>query len=222
MGKIPVVFEDSEILVVIKRAGLACQGGAGIVHSVDRMLSEQTGQRIYLVHRLDRDTYGLLIAAKSLEAASKWGRIIRERLIRKDYIAICFGAPEDARQGELSGDVAVRGRSLPSRALYCVDMEGEVSAGESRAVMSSVSLQLITGRTHQLRIQLAQSGAPIAGDNRFGNFALNRAFASVLTKKLHLAAVSITLPSGRVISAPLPDYMQKARALIESAAWRMK
>ena len=83
---IPLVYENDEIFIIDKPAGLAVQGGQGIVHSVDRDFAEQTGQKVFLVHRLDKDTSGLMIVAKNPPAAGKWTKIIGSKIARKEWI----------------------------------------------------------------------------------------------------------------------------------------
>ena len=78
----PVVYEDDEIILVNKKSGLASQGGAGVGRSVDTDLAEQIGQKVYLCHRLDKDTSGLLLCAKSSAAANKWSRLVGEKSVK--------------------------------------------------------------------------------------------------------------------------------------------
>ena len=91
MKAIPIMYENDEITVIDKPAGLAVQGGSGIVHSLDRLLPDQLGHPVYLVHRLDRDTAGLLITAKTQAAAAKWTKLIGEKCTQKEYTAVCAG-----------------------------------------------------------------------------------------------------------------------------------
>ena len=91
MKNIPILFENEEILVINKPAGLPVQGGQGILHPLDKELAVQVGYPVYLVHRLDRDTNGLMIVAKSAAAASKWTKLIGGKLVRKEYTAVCIG-----------------------------------------------------------------------------------------------------------------------------------
>ena len=88
---IPIIYENDEIYVINKPAGLAVQGGQGIVHSVDRDFAQQAGTKVYLVHRLDKDTSGLMVVAKSPAAAAKWTKLIGTKAVQKEYLAICAG-----------------------------------------------------------------------------------------------------------------------------------
>lgn len=107
---IPLVYENDEIFIIDKPAGLAVQGGQGIVHSVDRDFAEQTGQKVFLVHRLDKDTSGLMIVAKNSPAAGKWTKIIGSKIVRKEYVALCAGRMP-AKSGVIKEDVIQHGES---------------------------------------------------------------------------------------------------------------
>lgn len=130
---IPIIYEDSEILVIQKRQGLAVQGGAGISHSVDSDLAAQVGQKIYLVHRLDKDTSGLLVCAKNPRAAAKWTRVLGEKAAEKEYKALCFGAMENPR-GKISSDIVERGVKKRAETFYETEKVFEIPwerAGEN-------------------------------------------------------------------------------------------
>ena len=88
---IPIIYENDEIIIINKPAGLAVQGGQGVVHSVDRDFAEQVGYKIYLVHRLDKDTAGLMVVAKNPVAAGKWTKLIGSKIVKKEYVALCVG-----------------------------------------------------------------------------------------------------------------------------------
>ena len=91
---IPIIYENSEIFIINKKAGMPVQGGEKILHSLDTELAKQTGQKVYLVHRLDKETSGLMIAAKNPAAANKWTKLIGSKEVKKEYIAICIGSLE--------------------------------------------------------------------------------------------------------------------------------
>ena len=96
MNLIPIIYENEEIIVINKAAGMPVQGGEKIVHSLDRELSVQMGYKIYLVHRLDKDTSGLMIVAKSSAAANKWIKLISSHQVKKEYKAVCIGKPKSS------------------------------------------------------------------------------------------------------------------------------
>ena len=199
-AEIALVYQDSEIVLINKRAGLASQGGAGVSHSVDADLSEQLGQKIYLCHRLDKETSGLLLCAKSPAAANKWSRLIGEKSVTKEYKALCFGRPPSPR-GKISLPIVERGQSKPALTYY--ELEKEIVGSRPTMTedtrqsipLSLMRLTLGTGRAHQIRIHLAKSGLPIAGDDQHGDFKLNKEAKKLLgIKRLCLCAFRLTLP----------------------------
>ena len=211
---IPIIYENNEIFIIDKPAGLAVQGGQGIVHSVDRDFAEQTGQKVYLVHRLDKDTSGLMIVAKNPVAAGKWTKIIGSKIARKEYAALCAGKMP-AKSGVIREDVVQHGDTKSAVTHYQVEKEwivpyeNENSSGEIPLCL--IRLQLETGRMHQIRIHLAKNECPIAGDDQHGNFKMNKLLKKVCKiKRLQLAAVRLTVPlddGERTFELPVPfDY----------------
>lgn len=212
---IPIIYEDSEIFVINKRQGLAVQGGAGISHSVDSDLAAQVGQKIYLVHRLDKETSGLLVCAKNPRAAAKWTRILGEKAAEKEYKALCFGEMKNPR-GKICSDIVERGAKKRAETFYETEKvfeipwedteenfekrdgnnaESKFSAGVLPRKISLLRLRLGTGRTHQLRIHLAAEGVPICGDDKHGDFSANRLLKKKFgIKRLCLCAFRLTLP----------------------------
>ena len=212
---IPIIYEDSEIFVINKRQGLAVQGGAGISHSVDSDLAAQVGQKIYLVHRLDKETSGLLVCAKNPRAAAKWTRILGEKAAEKEYKALSFGEMKNPR-GKICSDIVERGAKKRAETFYETEKvfeipwedteenfekrdgnnaESKFSAGVLPRKISLLRLRLGTGRTHQLRIHLAAEGVPICGDDKHGDFSANRLLKKKFgIKRLCLCAFRLTLP----------------------------
>ena len=200
---IPVIYENDEIFIIDKPAGLAVQGGQGVVHSVDRDFGQQTGQKVYLVHRLDKDTSGLMIVAKNPVAAGKWTKLIGSKAARKEYLALCAGKMP-AKSGVIKEDVVQHGDNKAAVTHYKVEKEWPVPYENENAAGEKVSgeiplclirLQLETGRMHQIRIHLAKQGCPIAGDDQHGNFKMNKLLKKVCKiKRLQLAAVRLTIP----------------------------
>ena len=101
MNGVTILYEDEEIFVINKNSGLAVQGGANVKHSIDVDFAEEIGQKIFLVHRLDKDTAGLMILAKTQVAASKWTKLISSKAVKKEYIAICAGTIEPKKRHNL-------------------------------------------------------------------------------------------------------------------------
>ncbi len=208
---IPIVYEDDEIILINKRSGLASQGGVGVGKSVDTELSAQIGQKVYLCHRLDKDTSGLLLCAKTSAAANKWSRLVGEKSVKKEYMALCFGQPKNP-SGKITLPVKEKGQSKSAVTYYekaqlSDFMQEEAKA--SRLDLCLMKLTLTTGRTHQIRIHLAQSGLPIVGDDKYGDFGLNKAAKRDLgLKRLCLCAFRLTLPlaSGQQTFEISPDF----------------
>ena len=228
---IPIIYENDEIIIINKPAGLAVQGGNGVVHSVDRDFAEQLGYKIYLVHRLDKDTCGLMIVAKNPVAAGKWTKLIGSKVARKEYVALCAGRMP-SKSGVIKEDVVQHGDTKAAVTHYKVEKEWTVnteeipkqvrddahpaeldSARHAELVSASIPLSLIrltleTGRMHQIRIHLAKNGCPIAGDDQHGNFKMNKLLKKVCKiKRLQLAAVRLTIPlegKDKTFEVPVP------------------
>ena len=208
---IPIIYENDEIIIINKPAGLAVQGGQGVVHSVDRDFAEQLGYKIYLVHRLDKDTSGLMIVAKSPVAAGKWTKLIGSKIARKEYLALCAGKMP-LKSGVIKEEVIQHGDSKAAVTHYQVEKEwtvpyeSESSSGEIPLCL--IRLQLETGRMHQIRIHLAKNNCPIAGDDQHGNFKINKLLKKVCKiKRLQLAAVHLTIPldgKEKTFEIPMP------------------
>lgn len=214
MNSIPVLYEDDEIYVINKPAGLSVQGGQGVKHSLDNDFALQTGQKVYLVHRLDKDTSGLMIVAKSPFAASKWTKLISSKAVKKEYIAICAGKMKD-KKGVITENLIQHGSEKSAVTYFTVEEEKNFTTeieGYENISLSFLRLKLETGRMHQIRIHLAKNGCPIAGDDQHGNFKLNKALKKALKiKSLLLASVRLTLPlNGResVFEIELPPHMK--------------
>ena len=193
--EIPIIWQDSDLVLIDKRAGLASQGGVGVGRSVDQDLSEQLGQKIYLCHRLDKETSGLLLCAKSSAAAAKWSRLVGEKSVKKEYKALCFGEPKSP-SGKITLPIHEKGGPKPALTFYELEKTfGADELGGFEEPLCVMRLSLGTGRTHQIRIHLAQSGLPIVGDDKYGDFKLNKAAKRDLQiKRLCLRAFRLTLP----------------------------
>jgi len=218
-----VIYEDDDIYVFNKPHGLAVQGGSGTPRHIDGMLKSlpnRKGEAPRLVHRLDRDTSGCLLVAKTRAAASHFGTVFRSRSARKIYWAVVAGNPSP-RQGEISCWLAKRATTDGEQMV--VVPHGTPGAQHSMSYYSTtdtasrrfawVTLKPVTGRTHQLRVHMAQLGNPILDDPRYFNIE-NYQPAEGLGQGLHLHARRIALPlrSGKRldISAPLPPHMQQS------------
>ena len=209
-----VIHEDAEVLVLDKPAGLSSQGGRIKAHTLDDLLwafVKPSGRRPVLVHRLDRDTSGVILAAKSKPAAGFLGKALMARRFRKTYLAVTAAAP-DLPAGTI--DVPLRrveeGREAYMRPAAPDHPDAEPALTRYRTLAASsaaalIELEPVTGRMHQLRVHLAHLGRPIAGDPRYGG-ALTLAGQAVPRLLLHAVGLSFPHPEGGVrrVTAPLP------------------
>ncbi|UTD02307.1 RluA family pseudouridine synthase [Treponema socranskii subsp. buccale] len=207
MNAIPIVYENEEIIIINKPAGVSVQGGEGIAHPLDKELPEQTGYEIFLVHRLDKDTSGLMIAAKTKAAAAKWSKLVASRAVKKEYDAICIGTFAE-RKGVIRDDVMQHGEIKRAVTQYAVSDIFEIDCGGETLSLSLVHLTLETGRMHQIRIHLAKKGCPVAFDDKHGNFGKNKLLKKYCgTKRLLLCASKLSFPlSGKekIVRIELP------------------
>lgn len=218
-AEFPIVYEDAALLVVDKPSGVAVHGGSGVSFGVIESLraARPQAKRLELAHRLDRDTSGLLVVAKKRTALVELHRMLREGEVAKTYTAVVKGVPEDAvfeireplhkhivGSGERRVSVAVAGRPALTRV--------KLVKGSGRFAVLDV--QLLTGRTHQIRVHLAHAGHPVLGDDKYGDFELNRTLAREGVKRLFLHArkLSFAHPLGGErlqLEAPLPGEMAR-------------
>ena len=216
-----VLHIDEEILVIDKPSGLAVQGGSGVARHLDGMLDGlrfDAAERPRLVHRLDRDTSGVLVLARSLAAARALQRCFRNGEVEKTYWALVAGVPALPDDGRLSMPLARKG--APGRERVEVsDGDGRHAVTVARVVETAgrtaawLELKPLTGRTHQLRAHCAAIGHPILGDGKYGG---RRAFLRQATsvKRLHLHARSLKLAhpgSGTLaVCSCLPDDLRQS------------
>ncbi len=212
-----VLFMDDSVIAIDKPSGLAVQGGSGQRRHLDAMLDAlrfDRAERPRLVHRLDKDTSGVLLLARNAGAAAKLGAALRARKARKVYWALVVGVPRP-RRGRIDSSLAKRpGRggervAADERAgKRAVTFYRVIEAAGQRAAW--LALMPVTGRTHQLRVHAALLGTPILGDGKYGGKA---AFLAELkaARRLHLHARAIALPHPRGgefrVVAPLPEHM---------------
>src|SRR3954471_20092021 len=223
------LHEDADVMVLNKPMGLSVQGGSGTTRHLDGMLEVlrqpgADGQRPRLVHRLDKDTAGCLLVAKTRFAASALAKSFRSREARKIYWALTAGVPKP-RQGRISTFLAKEEREEDS--FMRVAEHGDEGASHaityyavvetSASTLAWVSLKPVTGRTHQLRAHMAHVGNPIVGDPKYFRIE-NWQLPGGLQNRLHLLARRIVIahPRGGTVdvTAPLPPHMEQSWNLL--------
>jgi 23S rRNA pseudouridine955/2504/2580 synthase len=223
-----ILFEDDTIIVINKPAGLAAQGGTGQKISVDAILkarAEQLRQQPpRLVHRLDRDTSGVLILGKTANAAAELAQAFARKQAEKYYWALVLRVP-NIEAGTIDMPLAKKAVGKDSR---YEKVQGDEEDGKNAITnyqvmdragqkLAWVELMPVTGRTHQLRVHMAGIGHPILGDGKYGG---SESFfeGDSIPKKLHLHARRLVLPlKGRTLmfEAPLTGHMKKSWKLFQ-------
>jgi len=223
------LFEDDDVLVLNKPMGLAVQGGSGTTRHLDGMLGALRGlhpdaQRPRLVHRLDKDTAGCLLVAKTRFAAAALAKTFRTRSARKIYWALVAGVPKP-KQGRISTYLAKE--ESEDDTIMRVAAHGDEGASHavtyyavvetSAQKLAWISLKPVTGRTHQLRAHMAHIDHAIVGDPKYFNKE-NWQLPGGLQNRLHLLARRIVIPHPRGgvidVSAPLPPHMLQSWNLL--------
>jgi 23S rRNA pseudouridine955/2504/2580 synthase len=194
-AEFPIVFEDAALLVVDKPSGVAVHGGSGVSFGVIESLraSRPQAKLLELAHRLDRDTSGLLIVAKKRSALVELHRMLREGQVEKIYAVVAAGAyrgPREIRES-LHKYVAASGERRVAVKEGGIAAATRVKLVKSVPGFSLLEVRLLTGRTHQIRVHLAHTGHPVLGDDKYGDFALNRALVKAGVKRLLLHAASL-------------------------------
>lgn len=222
-----LIHEDAHMLVFNKPAGLAVQGGSGVTQSLETLLTQfakSNGKTPRLVHRLDRETSGVIVAARTKPAAAFLSEAFAQRDTQKTYLAIvCGGAPEP-RDGEIV--LALKKSNRRGLDIMEIDASGQATLTRYRTLAAAPSAALLelspeTGRMHQLRAHCAAIGRPIAGDGKYGGL-FNVAGVDIPSLKLHAVALDIPHPGGgrKTFTAPPPSaFLQAQRSLgLETAA----
>lgn len=191
-----IIFEDKDLLVLNKPSGMAVHGGSGVslgvIESLRQLMPDE--KRLELVHRLDRDTSGCLIIAKKASVLKRLHEMIREDRMQKSYVALLKGALEDRK---LTVDAPLRKFQTKSgERMVTVGDDGKVSktvfiVNQQFSQTTLVDIQLITGRTHQIRVHSQHIGHPVAGDEKYGDRDFNAEMKTLGLRRLFLHARSI-------------------------------
>lgn len=240
--QVPVLHEDDALIALDKPAGLAVHGGSGIQAGLIEQLraSRPDAPFLELVHRLDRDTSGVLLVAKQRKALVALHRALAEGRIQKRYFALAKGYwgrkaattlqfplhRYVAADGERRVRVQADGRAASTRVhlvrhVDCTGIEGLPPA------LSLLECELLTGRTHQIRVHLAQAGFPILGDQKYGDFALNKVLYKFGHKRMFLHAFRLTgtHPTGGEllqVQSPLPEEFEHLERRMRFSAESVK
>ncbi len=209
-----VIFKDKNILVLNKPSGLAVQGGTNTDRHVDGMLDAlkfEAAEKPRLVHRIDKNTSGLLVLARNRKYAELLTKAFREHQLQKTYLAFCIGVPRQ-HEGE------IKGRLLKVGEKSVIDRDGKEAVTLYKVLdtagnkFSLIAASPLTGRTHQIRAHLESIGCPIAGDDRY--YGEVRQKFSIFADKLYLHAYKINLSAlynkKQEITAGLPDYFKES------------
>lgn len=215
-----IIFENSELLVLDKPAGLAVHGGTGVNFGVINALRaiRPEGAFLELVHRLDRDTSGCLMVAKTSSALREMHHLLLEQKVSKHYTALVRGHWNKPKAFQVDLPL-LKGQMQSGERMVRVDKAGKAAQTDFRllkqypgAALLKVSLH--TGRTHQIRVHAAHAGHPVAGDEKYGDTQFNRKMYAIGLRRifLHASTLSFKLPStGQTIAieAPLSDDLSR-------------
>ena len=224
------IKENDNYIALNKPSGLAVQGGSGIKYNIDEMLKYKFGNNKTpkLIHRIDKDTSGLLLVAKDQISAKKFANYFKERKILKVYLALVSPVPKK-ESGTINSSLIKSGIEGNQKMIIDND-NGKVAITEYKVLndigsrVGLIALYPKTGRTHQLRVHLESINAPIMGDRKYKG--LSDVYSSALNlpghknvsnikwkpdniKNLQLHAYCITLPSGETIEAPITDEFKR-------------
>jgi len=219
--RMPILYEDEALVALDKPAGIAVHGGSGVAHGVIESLRSMRPEARFLelVHRLDRETSGVLLIAKKRAALTALHAALRERDADKRYLVAVAGRFRNERQRV---QLALAKRDAPDGGKrVSVSAAGQAAETVFRRLargpeFSLLEAELLTGRTHQIRVHLAHLGHPVLGDDRYGDFELNRRLRKEGLKRMFLHAASIALAhpitgEALAIEAPLPPELVRFR-----------
>jgi len=224
-----VLAEGRGWLAINKPSGLAVQGGTSVALHIDGMLNAlaaHTNGRLRLVHRLDKDTSGVLLLAKTLGSARALTEAFQRHKIEKTYLAIVMGMPAE------TGKIRAPLKRLTGKAgeKMVVDDTGQDATTLYRRIdhagrkLSLMALRPVSGRTHQLRVHMQHINAPICGDGKYGGEDAHP--GAMVARRLHLHAWQVKLADGKVITAPLSPHfaasMDQLGLTLPPLGWRFQ
>lgn len=236
----PLLLEDDWLMAIDKPAGVAVHGGSGVSFGViEQLRTARPGAKLLeLVHRLDRETSGILLVAKKRSALTGLQEQFRERQTGKTYLALVDGrwpaklkvldaplakyllpGPGGVGEGERRVRVVAKDHPDAMRAITLVRVVASVQLTGDTAPMSLLAVTIKTGRTHQIRVHLASAGHPIAGDDKYGQFERNRALQKIGLKRMFLHAwrLQFTHPSSGERISLQADLPAELRAVLPAA-----
>jgi 23S rRNA pseudouridine955/2504/2580 synthase len=221
-----VIHKDKEIIVINKPPGIATQGGTGITKHVDMMLPAlqfDADAPPKLVHRIDKDTSGILILARSGKVATELQKLFAFKDLQKTYLALTVGVPQPY-EGEITSKIEKASRDDYEKMRSGDDGKKAVTVYKVREALAGkfalVELMPITGRTHQLRVHMAEMNCPIMGDGKYGGEKAHVGGSAGISGKMHLHAWKVELPAfmGRkpmTLEAELPEHFKRALEIFE-------
>lgn len=223
-----ILYEDDDVIVLNKPAKLAVHSGSGIDFGIIDMAQRfhPQGKDLQLVHRLDRDTSGCLLLSKSRQALLPLQEMLRENTMTKIYLALTMG---QWRQSETKIDAPLQKNSCPTgERMVRVDEEGKeavtiFTVKQNYPDASLMEIQLLSGRTHQIRVHAQYAHHPVAGDEKYGDFGFNKKMREFGLKRLFLHAYTIKFKSPSTqkeisITAPIPEALQEVLYNMEKEA----
>ena len=210
-----IIYEDDDLIAINKPFGLPVQGGSKVKISVNDyidFINESENKTLKLVHRLDRDTTGVLLIAKNAKSSEKLTAMFKKKdALRKTYIALIVGIPSK-KTGEINIPLIKKYQGGIEK-VYKDDVKGKeaitiykVLCSSKKHNISLVEVQILTGRTHQIRVHMKELGCPVLGDGKYGG---KKAFVEGFEDKLHLHAMKIKLKDNE-ITAELPKHIQNS------------
>jgi tRNA pseudouridine32 synthase/23S rRNA pseudouridine746 synthase len=221
-----ILQEDADLLAVAKPAGIAVIPARGEDPGacLQKQLEAARGERLWVVHRIDRETSGVVVFARTAEAHRALSMAFEGRAVSKTYVAFAAGALDGVRRIELALHEARRGKARPAApgepggkaAVTELEVEARWTVGGE--TVARVRCHPVTGRHHQIRVHLRALEAPIVHDPLYGKRTLRGPLAAAPCPRLALHAAELTIPGGRTFRAPVPADMQALEAWLAQNA----